>query len=62
MTTTGTFRIGHPDELVHLKSIDIGKNRAVLEKMFPQFTGRQLDSWVCPYVHNFYFNGQSDDI
>ncbi|KAG9229501.1 FAD dependent oxidoreductase [Amylocarpus encephaloides] len=48
MTTTGTFRIGHPDELVHLKSIDIGKNRAVLEKMLPQFTKRQLDSWVCP--------------
>jgi hypothetical protein len=34
----------------------------VLEKILPQFTGRQLDSWVCPYVRDFYFDEQSDDL
>ena len=43
ITTTGTFRIRHPDELVYLKSIDIRKNRAILEKILLQFTKRQLD-------------------
>ena len=49
MTTNQTFRIKHPDELeAGLKSFDIGENRAVLEKMLPQFSGRQLDCWICP--------------
>jgi hypothetical protein len=50
MTITNTFRIQHPDELKDLESFDVGKNRAVLEKMLPQFTGRQLNWWICPYV------------
>jgi hypothetical protein len=50
MTITNTFRIQHPDELKDLESFDVGKNRAVLEKMLPQFAGRQLSWWICPYV------------
>jgi hypothetical protein len=50
MTITNTFRIQHPDELKDLESFDVGKNRAVLEKMLPQFAGRQLNWWICPYV------------
>ena len=50
MTTTNTFRIQHPDELKDLGSFDVRKNRAVLEKMLPQFAGRQLNWWICPYV------------
>jgi hypothetical protein len=50
MTITNTFRIQHPDELKDLESFDVGKNRAVLEKMLPQFAGRQLNWWTCPYV------------
>jgi hypothetical protein len=50
MTTTDTFRIQHPDELKDLESFDVGKNRAVLEKMLPQFAERQLNWWICPYV------------
>lgn len=50
MTITDTFRIQHPDELKDLESFDVGKNRAVLEKMLPQLAGRQLNWWICPYV------------
>jgi hypothetical protein len=50
MTITNTFRIQHPDELKDLESFDVGKNRAVLDKMLPQFAGRQLNWWICPYV------------
>lgn len=53
MTTTRTFRIKHPDELGtndEYLNYNIGANRAVLEKMLPQFIGRQLDSWICPFV------------
>lgn len=50
ITTTDTFHIQHPDELQDLKSFDVGKNRTVLEKMLPQFAGRQLSWWICPYV------------
>lgn len=49
MTTTGTFRIENPDKPnVNTRPADIELNRAVLERMLPQFTERQLDSWVCP--------------
>jgi hypothetical protein len=50
MTITDTFRIQHPDEFKDLESFDVGKNRAVLEKMLPQFAGSQLNWWICPYV------------
>lgn len=52
VTTTRTFRIKHPDELKtnYEDFNNIEANRSVLEKMLPQFTGRQLDSWICPFV------------
>jgi hypothetical protein len=52
MTTTRTFRIAHPDELKTNYEYfnNIEANRAVLEKMLPQFAGRRLDSWFCPFV------------
>ena len=50
ITTTSTFAIKHPDELNSLEDFDVGKNRALLEKLLPQFTGRRLDWWICPYV------------
>jgi hypothetical protein len=46
VTTTETFRIGHPDELDN--TVDITPNREVLEKMLPQFKGRELKSFCCP--------------
>ena len=49
-TTTRTFRIKHPDELKTNFEYSIEANRAVLEKMLPQFTGRRLNSWICPFV------------
>lgn len=51
MTTTETFRIGNPDQPnTEGRLPNIESNRAVLEKMLPQFAGRRLDSWVCPYA------------
>jgi hypothetical protein len=51
MTTTETFRIDHPEQLKTDFSIyNINTNRAVLEKMLPQFSGRELDCWLCPLV------------
>ena len=49
ITTTETFRIKHPDEVPD--AVDITANRQVLEKMLPQFKGRELESFVCPLVH-----------
>lgn len=49
MTTIGTFRIENPDEPnANTEPANIELNRVVLEKMLPQFAGRQLDSWICP--------------
>lgn len=48
ITTTETFRIGHPDALPGV--VDITPNREVLEKMLPQFKGRDLRSFICPFV------------
>ena len=51
MTTTGTFRIENPDEPnTNTRPANIKLNRDVLERMLPQFAGRQLDSWICPQV------------
>ena len=33
-----------------LKSLDISPNHRVLDKVLPQFTGRDLDGWICLYV------------
>ena len=33
-----------------LKSLDISPNRRVLDKVLPQFTGRDLDGWICLYA------------
>ncbi|KAF2801780.1 DAO-domain-containing protein [Mytilinidion resinicola] len=52
MTTTETFRIGHPDELSD--AVDITPNREVLEKMLPQFGGRELKSFSCPDLLTLY--------
>ena len=56
MTTTATFRSGNPDQSnIKGRFLNIESNRAVLEKMLPQFAGRQLESWVCPYaMQNLY--------
>jgi hypothetical protein len=52
MTTTGTFQIANPDKPdTDTGPANIEMNRAVLEKMLPQFAGRQLDSWICPYMN-----------
>ncbi|KAL9125162.1 MAG: hypothetical protein Q9217_005594 [Psora testacea] len=49
MTTTGTFQIEDPDKPNTIaRPANIELNRAVLEKMLPQFAGRRLDSWICP--------------
>lgn len=50
ITSTQSFHVDHPDELEDVKSFDIGNHRALLEKMLPQFAGRHLDWWICPYV------------
>ena len=50
VSTINTFRIQHPQDLKELKSFDVGKNRTLLEKMLPQFTGRELEWWICPCV------------
>ncbi|KAF2174624.1 FAD dependent oxidoreductase [Zopfia rhizophila CBS 207.26] len=47
MTTPHTFSIDHPDKLGE-RDIDVGPNRDVLEKMLPQFAGRELQACVCP--------------
>lgn len=46
VTTTETFKIGHPDELSN--EVDITPNRNILEKMLPQFKGRDLVRFCCP--------------
>ena len=46
MTTTETFRVGHPDVLSD--EVDVTPNREVLEKMLPQFKGRDLKRFCCP--------------
>jgi len=46
MTTTETFHVDHPDELSD--EVDIAPNRNVLEKMLPQFKGRELKRFCCP--------------
>ncbi len=49
ITTTGTFQIENPDKSkVNTRPANIELNRAVSDKMLPQFAGRQLDSWICP--------------
>ena len=49
ITTTSTFRIEDPDSPnTDTRPANIKLNRAILEKMLPQFAGRQLDSWTCP--------------
>lgn len=51
MTTTSTFPVKTPDKPNSTaRPANIELNRAVLEKMLPQFAGRPLDSWICPYV------------
>lgn len=51
ITTTGTFQVETPERPNNTeKPANIELNRVVLEKMLPQFAGRSLDSWVCPYV------------
>ena len=51
MTTTSTFQAENPDKPNSTaRPANIELNRAVLEKMLPQFAGRPLDSWICPYV------------
>jgi hypothetical protein len=50
MTTTRTFRIDDPDNLPD--DVDITPNRKILEKMLPQFKGREkeLQKFCCPLV------------
>jgi hypothetical protein len=49
MTTTGTFSIQNPDDPnANTEPVDIELNRVVLDKLLPQFAGRQLESWICP--------------
>jgi hypothetical protein len=48
MTTTETFRVAHLDELSD--EVDVTPNRIVLEKMLPQFRGRELKRFSCPLV------------
>lgn len=51
ITTTGIFQVENPDKPNNTdRPANIELNRAVLEKMLPQFAGRPLDSWICPYV------------
>jgi hypothetical protein len=59
MTTTRTFKIDHPDRLEsECGPYGISANRAVLDKMLPQFSERKLSCWICPYVSsNFNKNG-----
>jgi sarcosine oxidase / L-pipecolate oxidase len=45
-TTTETFRVGDPDRLSN--EVDITPNRKILEKMLPQFKGRELKRFCCP--------------
>jgi hypothetical protein len=52
ITTTETFRIRHPSEID--STVDITPNRGVLEKMLPQFKGRELKSFACPLVLRFH--------
>ena len=49
ITTTETFRIEHPEKVPD--AVNITANREVLEKMLPQFKGRELESFTCPLVH-----------
>lgn len=52
ITTTETFEIENPDmPSTDTRLANIELNRAVLEKMLPQFAGRPLDSWICPYIN-----------
>ncbi|KIV98881.1 uncharacterized protein PV09_09371 [Verruconis gallopava] len=46
ITTTDTFRIASPDDLSD--EVDITPNQQVLEKMLPQFRGRELKRFCCP--------------
>lgn len=46
VTTTKTFQIMDPDHLP--TDVDIKLNGTVLDKMLPQFNGRDLKSFVCP--------------
>lgn len=50
ITTTDTYKIKHPDEIELNVAHEIDTNRAALEKMLPQFSGKPLGSWVCPFV------------
>lgn len=54
ITTTKTFQyrdFSDPDEhRERLESLDIGPNRAVLDKTLPQFGTAVLEKWICPYV------------
>lgn len=52
VTTTGTFKIETPDKLnTNTRPLNPELNRAVLEKLLPQFAGRRLDFWICPYLN-----------
>ena len=50
MTTTQTFDIDHPDDLNALseQGVSIDSNRHVLESVFPDFAGRELETKVYP--------------
>ena len=51
VTTTRTFSIENLDELKpNSGAFDVEPNRAVLNKMLPQFAERRLEPWVCPFV------------
>ncbi|KAI0867256.1 FAD dependent oxidoreductase [Hypoxylon argillaceum] len=41
-----SFRISDPDQLSD--AVDVTGNRELLEKMLPQFKGRDLESFICP--------------
>jgi hypothetical protein len=50
VTTTHTFSIENVGEPDTHSALDTEPNRAVLEKMLPQFAKRPLEPWVCPFV------------
>lgn len=52
--TTSTYFIDHPDLISN--EIDISSNRKVLEKLLPQFRGRELGSFSCPDLFTPYQN------
>lgn len=46
-----SFRISDPDQLSD--AVDVTGNRELLEKMLPQFKGRDLESFICPLAISF---------